>query len=306
MPRPLRAAIKKQLGKRPAAACAAILLMLWPFAALAAVSAQDDAGHTITLPAPARRIISLAPHATELLYAAGAGDALVAVGKFSDYPVQATRLPLVGDSAALDLERIVALKPDLVVVWGSGNSAPQIARLRSLGLSIFESEPRDFATVASSLERLAHLAGSDAVGAAAAANFRVRLQRIAHTYRQRAPVRVFYQIWREPLMTLNDQHMVSAAIRLCGGENIFGKLPRLAPTVGIEDVLEADPEVIIAGSSTRDDSLDAWRRFPRLTAVARNNLFLLDSDIMTRAGPRVLDGTDALCQLLDAARRKRK
>ena len=293
-------------GKRLAATCAVILLMLWPLAVLAAISVQDDAGHTVTLPAPAKRIISLAPHATELLYAAGAGDKLVAVGKFSDYPAQAQQLPSVGDSAALDLERIVALKPDLVVVWGSGNSATQIAKLRSLGLIIFESEPRDFATIASSLERLARLAGSDASGLAAAENFRARLQRITQTYQQRAPVRVFYQIWREPLMTLNDEHMVSAAIRLCGGENIFGKLPRLAPTVGIEAVLQADPEVIIAGSSARDDTLDAWRRFPKLTAVARNNLFLLDSNTMTRAGPRILDGTNALCQHLDAARRKRK
>lgn len=302
--------MRRRLAQRTTAARAAlhasVLLALWPLAATAAVSVQDDAGHTVTLPTPARRIISLAPHATELLYAAGAGDKLVAVGKFSDYPPPAQQLPLVGDSAALDLERIVALKPDLVVVWGSGNSASQIAKLRSLGLTIFESEPHDFATIASSLERLARIAGSDALGAAAAANFRARLQRITQTYQQRAPVRVFYQIWREPLMTLNDEHMVSAAIRLCGGQNIFGKLPRLAPTVGIEAVLQADPEVIIAGSSARDDSLDAWRRFPKLTAVAHNNLFTLDSNTMTRAGPRILDGTDALCQLLDAARRKRK
>lgn len=295
-----------QTGNWRALCCAAVLLVTGLADASASISVQDDAGHTVILAAPAKRIISLAPHATELLYAAGAGGALVAVGKFSDYPAEARQLPSVGDSAALDLERIVALKPDLVVAWGSGNSAQQIAKLRELGLSVFESEPRDYATIASSLERLAHLGGSDATGLAAAARFRARLQHITRTYQQRAKVRVFYQVWPEPLMTLNDEHLVSAAIRLCGGENIFGKLPRLAPTVGTEAVLQADPEVIIAGSSERDDALDAWRRFPKLSAVARNNLFTLNSDIMTRAGPRILDGTDALCQLLDAARRKRK
>lgn len=291
-------------------ACCAVLLASCSAAAFAAISAavsvQDDAGHTVTLPVPATRIVSLAPHATELLYAAGAGNKLVGVSKYSDYPPEAKHLPSVGDSAALDLERIVALKPDLVVIWGSGNSAPQIAKLRALGLPLFESEPRDFAAVASSLERLARLSGSDAIGQAAAANFRARLQTIATTYQQRPVVRVFYQIWREPLMTLNDNHMVSAAIRLCGGENIFGKLPRLAPTVGMEAVLQADPEVIIAGGSAHDNTPTSWRHFPKLTAVARDNLFSLDSDLMTRAGPRVLDGTEALCQQLDTARRKRK
>jgi iron complex transport system substrate-binding protein len=285
---------------------AAIWLALWPLTVWASVSVQDDAGRTVTLPAPAQRIVSLAPHATELLYAAGAGAKLVGVGKFSDYPVRAKSLPSVGDSAALDLERIVALKPDLVVIWGSGNTAPQIAKLRGLGLPIFESEPHDFAAIASSLERLGQLSGNVAIGQAAAANFRARLQTIAHTYRQRPAVRVFYQIWHAPLMTLNDQHMVSAAIHVCGGENVFGKLPRLAPTIDVEAVLQADPEVIIAGGSAIDNTPASWRRFPTLTAVARDNLFSLDSDIMTRAGPRILDGTEALCQQLDAARRKRK
>jgi iron complex transport system substrate-binding protein len=282
----------------------AVLLPLSP--SWAAVSVVDDGNRAVTLAEPARRIVSLAPHATELIYAAGAGAYLVGVSEYSNYPPQASQLPSVGGVSALDLERVISLKPDLVVVWGSGNSPAQIARLRSLGIAAFESEPRDFATIASSIERLARLAGTDGVGRAAADSFRARLEKIRATYQQRQAVSVFYQIWRSPLMTLNDAHIVSSAIQLCGGENIFGKLPQLAPTVSMEAVLKANPEAIIASSGGKDDAFSAWRRFPALTAVARGNLFSVDADLMNRASPRVLDGAEALCKHLDTARNRRR
>lgn len=230
------------------------------------------------------------------------------VSEYSNYPPEAKHITSVGGVAALDLERVVALKPELVVFWGSGNSATQIAKLRSLGIPVFESEPRNFATIASSIERLARLArlaGTDAAGNVAAQSFRARLEKIKTTYGQHPAVTVFYQIWRTPLMTLNGAHLVSSAIRLCGGENIFTNLPQLAPTVSMEAVLKANPEVIIASSEAKDDQFTDWRRFPALTAVARGNLFSLDGELMNGAAPRVLDGTEALCKQLDAARGKR-
>lgn len=275
----------------------------WPQASQARVVAVDDAKHQVRLAQPARRIISLAPHATELLFAAGAGAYLVAVSDYSNFPPQVLRLPSVGSSAAVDMERIAALKPDLVVAWGSGNSAAQIAKLRRLGMAVFESEPRDYEGIASTIERLAHLSGTKSIGAEAAAKFRQQLKDIAANYADRPPVRVFYQIWREPLMTLNDRHMVSQALRLCGGKNVFGGLPQLAPTVGIEAVIEANPEVIIANNS--ENTGPGWRRFPGMTAVMRDNLFALDADLLTRAGPRILDGTEILCRHLETARKKR-
>ncbi|MEB0137367.1 cobalamin-binding protein [Actimicrobium sp. CCC2.4] len=274
-------------------------------AGAAPVSATDDAGHPIRLDAPARRIISLAPHVTELLFAAGAGARLVGVSDYSDFPPAAKIIGSVGGAAALDIERIVMLKPDLVVAWGSGNSASQLARLRALGIAVFDSEPRDFATIASSLERLATLAGSEATGHAAARDFRVRLQTLTSTYQRRATVPVFYQIWRAPLMTLNGQSMVSSAIRLCGGNNIFAQLPQLAPVIGAEAVLQANPEVILTGGDDEAAALADWRRFPSLLAVQRNNLFVINADWLARSGPRLLDGTELLCRQLDSARRKR-
>jgi iron complex transport system substrate-binding protein len=288
---------------------AMLAAMLAAAPALQAISAtpavRDDAGHQLALAAPARRIVSLAPHATELLFAAGAGAHVVGVSEFSDYPPQARRIPHVGSAAALDLERIVALKPDLVVAWGSGNSAAQIVRLKNLGIPVFESEPRDFAAIASNIERLARLAGTEATGRAAAAAFRARLDGLAARHAQSTPVRVFYQIWDKPLMTLNDRHMASAVLRLCGGRNVFGNLKQLAPTVGVEAVVRADPEAIIGGRGEENNAPSSWRRFPNMTAVVRGNLFVADPDLLTRPGPRIVDGAAQICQFLETARARR-
>jgi len=287
-----------------AAACAMAVLV--PPAAHAAVSEVDDARRTVTLPAPARRIVSLAPHATEMLFAAGAGAYIVGVSEFSDYPPEAKRIPSVGSGVSLDLERILQLKPDLVVGWNNGIAATQLSRLEPLGIPIYKSEPYDFDAIAQSIERLARLAGTDATGAAAARNFRARLKKLRDTYEARRPVTVFYQIWRSPLMTLNGSHLVSSAMRLCGGENIFGKLPQLAPTVTEEAVVKADPEAIVASSGEQDDVFAPWRRFPSLKAVTRGNLVSIDGNLINRAGPRILDGTEDLCRKLDAVRAKQQ
>lgn len=273
--------------------------------AQAAVSVTDDSGRSVTLPVAARRIVSLSPHTTEMLFAAGAGREVLGVVEYSDYPPEASRIPSVGSGVALDLERIVALNPDLVVAWQSGNSAVQIERLRKFGIPVFLSEPRNYATIADSIERLGVLTGNARTGRAVADDFRARLARLQARYRDRRPLNVFYQVWRAPLMTLNGEHMVSHALRLCGARNIFEDLPILAPTVSMEAVVKADPDVIIASAGEQDDILAAWRRFPGMKAVASGNLRVIDGSLMNRSGPRILDGTEALCRELDAARRQR-
>jgi iron complex transport system substrate-binding protein len=286
------------------ALCAVLLPAHAAHAAVSAITVMDDAGNRITLAAPARRIVSLAPHATELLYAAGAGASVRGVSQYSDFPPAAKQVASVGGASALDLEKIITLQPDLVVAWRNGNSAAQIARLRQLHIPVFESEPADFDTVASSLERLSQLAGTEATGRSAAAAFRLRLQRLRASYSQQPPVRVFYQVWSKPLMTLNDRHLVSAALHLCGAENIFGRLPQMVPAVSREAVLTADPEAVVSAGAERDEFSD-WLQFPQMTAVARHNLFKLEADQITRAGPRILDGTEDLCRQLQQARSRR-
>jgi len=274
--------------------------------ATAAISVKDDALHTITLTQPAQRIVSLAPHATELLFAAGAEKSIVAVSDYSNYPEAAKNLPSVGNVFAMDTERLLAIKPDLVIIWGTGNAKVLANKLRSQHITVFESEPRNYEMVATSIERLSILAGTEATGKAAAANFRLRLEDLRKKYRQTdtsIPVTVFYQVWNKPLMTLNDEHMISAAIRLCGGRNVFGRLKELTPTITTEALLASNPDAIVTGGENID-SLNEWRQFKTLIAVKKNHLYAVKADLLNRAGPRILDGTEALCKQLSLVREK--
>ncbi|MDO8178345.1 MAG: cobalamin-binding protein [Undibacterium sp.] len=275
-----------------------------PFAN-ATVTTLDDAQRRITLNKPAQRIISLAPHATELLFAAGAGPLIVGVSEYSDYPEQAKKIASIGNIFALDLERVIALKPDLVVVWGTGNAKLLSNKLRDNHITVFESEPHNFETIATSMERLAILTGTEPIGKVAATKFRNRLESLRQTYKLtegQKYVRVFYQVWRKPLMTLNDQHLVSSAIRLCGGQNIFAGMKEISPTISVEAVLSSNPHAIIASSGEKQDVLADWLQFPGLLAVNKANLFTINGDWMNRSGPRILDGTEVLCKNLTKVR----
>jgi len=283
-----------------------ILTLLWMLVLplRAEISVLDDTGQAVTLEKPAQRIISLAPHITELLFAAGAGDAVVGVTEFSDYPDAARSLAQVGGAAGLDLEAIVALQPDLVVAWLSGNPRVQVERLQALGFTVFLSEPRRLRDVPDTLQRLGQLAGTEAVAVAEADRFRRRYAALHDNYASRPKVRVFYQIWDQPLMTLNGEHLVSDVLRLCGGENVFNALPALAPQVGIESVLLANPDVIVVAADDGESPLlAAWRRWPELSSVAQGHVYALPRDQLVRHSPRVLDGAERLCKLLDDFRR---
>jgi iron complex transport system substrate-binding protein len=281
---------------------------LAPCVANATVTAIDDAGNTVTLSAPAQRVVSLAPHVTELLYAAGGGAKVVGAVAYSDYPPEAQKVPRVGDNRALDLERIVALKPDLIVVWRHGNAQQQLDRLRDLHIPLFFSEPRRLDDVATSLTRLGILLGTEPTAQAAAATYRQDIAQLRARYAQRAPVSVFYEVWDQPLMTINGSHMISDVIALCGGRNVFAALDPLVPTVSTEAVLAANPDAIVTASqgATSPDrplpSLARWQAWPTLTAVAHGNLFAVDGDLLTRPAPRIAQGAAQLCKDLDLAR----
>ncbi|MGZ8289234.1 MAG: cobalamin-binding protein [Telluria sp.] len=273
----------------------------------APVSALDDAGNRITLAKPAQRIISMSPHVTELVFAAGGGNRIVGAMNYSDYPEAAKRIPLVGDNSQIDMERVVALKPDLLIVWQSGNTARQLEQLRSLGIPVFYSEPRTLDEVATSLERFGDLLGTAATAQRAAAGFRTRVNALGARYGRRPTVRVFYQVWDRPLYTLSGSHIVSDAIRLCGGENIFAGLAVKAPAVSIEAVLQANPEAILGDEQHGPDDagITLWKQYRSMTAVARGNLFTLRGELLTRAGPRITDGVTQLCERLETARKHR-
>ena len=268
---------------------------------------KDDGGREVRLKGPARRIVTLAPHATEMLYAAGAGEWLIGTVEYSDYPPAAKKVPRVGSYDRFDLEAISALKPDLVIAWETGNPAAPVEKMRALGLTVYASQPNRMEDVAGQLERLGQLAGTEAVANQAAERFRQRLASLRRDNAGKPKVRVFYQIWKAPLMTVGGPQIISSAIELCGGENVFGKLSQMAPTVSVEAVLEADPEAIVATGmgDARPEWLDDWNKWTRMTAVKRGNLFHVHPDLMQRHTPRILDGAEQLCAHLDVARSRR-
>ena len=270
----------------------------------AAISVVDDNGVTIHLSSPAQRIISLAPHATELLFAAGAGKSVIAVTAWSDYPAQVKNIPSVGSATELDVERIIKLHPDLVVAWKNGNKPRQIAYLRKFGIHVFESEPKTLDDIANSINKLATLAGTEKIGQQQALSFQQKILALRNKYQHASEVKYFYQIWQNPLMTLNGHHLISQALKICGGKNIFSELIPTAPTVNNENVIQRNPEVIFM-SSEEKNTASLWQRFPNMTAVSRNNLFTFNGSIMNRAGPRMAEATEQLCEKLELARQSR-
>lgn len=282
----------------------ALALALAGPVARAELRVMDDTGQAVVLAAPAGRIVSLGPHLTELAYAVGAGDAVVGVIRYSDFPEAAKALPVVGDAHALDFERIVQLRPDLVLVWGSGLNERHKARLRSLGLTVYESEIRHAQGIADTLRRLGTLLGRADSAEAAARRFEAQWQGLADRYRGRAPVRVFWQLWHEPLMTINREHLISEAMRACGGVNVFADLPLLTPSVSREAAVRADPQLIATSGRAEDRArgFAAWQRFAAVSAVKRQRYASIDGDLIGRMGPRFVDGAAALCEAIERAR----
>jgi iron complex transport system substrate-binding protein len=286
---------------------AILLLALCVGIAHAEVVVRDDAGNDVRLPAPAKRIVSLAPHITENLFAIGAGDRVVGTVQYSDYPQAAKKITRIGGFSHFDLEAVVALRPDLVIAWQSGNRAAQVERLRAVGLPIFVTQPNHIEDVAVDLERLGVLAGTQPTADAAAGAFRARLATLKQRYSSRPAVRTFYQVWNQPIMTVGGQQIISDAIRICGGDNVFGQLTTMAPTVSEEAVIVANPEAIVASGmgEAKPEWVEYWRRWPQLIAPARNNLFFIPPDLIQRHTPRLLDGTERLCGFLETARERR-
>lgn len=275
--------------------------------AVAEVRVVDDAGREVVLPAPARRVVSLAPHLTEQLFHIGAGTLVVGTVDFSDFPPPARAIPRIGGSGGIDLERLLSLRPDLVVAWSSGSPKRVVDRLERLHIPVYLDEPRRLADIARSLERLGALTGKRAAGAAAAAEFMERARALSARYRDRSPVRVFYQVLDPRLVTLNGAHLISELLSMCGGVNVFAELPVLAPIVSEEAVLARDPDAIVAGGT--ENEWDRWERRWRgraeLRAVRHDALYFVVADLVHRHSVRVLEGAERLCAALDDARRRR-
>jgi len=263
-----------------------------------ATRVTDDSGRTLAFERPPQRVISLAPHLTEVLFAVGAAGQIAGVDSASDYPPAARRLPRVGDASRVNLERVLAAKPDLVLVWVGGNRSADIERLQRLGLPVLRTEARRLDDVARLLRLLGGATGHAEDGEAAARAFTARLQSMRQDRRASArPLRVFYQLWERPLMTVGGGHWISDALRLCGTRNVFDDLADAAPVVSREAVLQRAPELVVGGSDG-PDLRPVWQRFTALAAVRNEAFVTVDADLLHRPAPRVLDGAQALCAAL--------
>jgi iron complex transport system substrate-binding protein len=273
----------------------------------AGISLADDRGHVINLERPAGRIVTLAPNLAELSFAAGAGAQLVGVSAFSDFPAEAHRLPVVASSEGIEYERLVGLKPELVLSWLSGNRAHEVARLEQLGFKVFATEVQSLPDIARILRSIGRLAGTEAAAEHAAARYELALEALRARYATDTSLRVFFEISHTPLMTVNGRHLISDALATCGGRNVYAGASALTPAVSLEQLLALDPDVIILSADTGDEAAHraAFDRLGALKAVRAGRIYAIDPHLMLSQGPRLLQGVEQLCGALALARSKK-
>jgi len=282
-------------------------LLSFETSAWGAIEVMDDDGNRLILDQPVKRIVSLAPHATELLFAAGATGQILATVNFSDYPEAAKKIPRIGGYNKIDIERILSSRPDLVVAWSGGNAQQQIDKIRQLGIKVFISEPKQFIDIANNIRTMGRIMGTEKQARRAADAFIQELNRLKQQYPETAPVKVFYQVWNKPLMTISDRHLVGQIIRFCSGQNIFADVDVISPRVSIEAVIERNPDVIIAGMAEgRESWLGEWDRWTVINAVKNHHVYAIDADQLVRQTPRVLKGARKMCEFFERVRKEHR
>jgi len=266
---------------------------------------SEPAGNTDE-PKSATRIVTLAPNLAELVFAVGAGDQLVGVSAWSDYPRDVLKLPEVGDAFMVDEEQLAILDPDLLLVWESGTPMHTVDELRRRGYRVETIRTRGLDDVGDALRRVGELTGRQAQANVVAEKFVAGLKSLREQYADQPSIDVFYQVSARPLYTINREHYVSGLIDICGGRNIFEDLDDLAPAISAEAVIDRDPEVMLASTDAGDDAFTEWERWPSLAAIRYGNQFLLPADEIGRATPRLLIAGNAMCLALSQARTNRE
>ena len=279
------------------------ILLAFSMQSLAGISLPQADGSSLELDAPAERLITLSPNLAELVFAAGAGENLVATVEYSEYPEAAAKVPRVGDAFRIDVERVLALSPDLVIAWDSGNPRQAISQIVSLGIPVWSVEIREPGEIAGVIRAIGEASGRTQTAGMAAANFQRRLNKLSSQYTSRQALDYFYQVDETPLYTINGEHLISKGLSLCGGLNIFHDLPGLAFQVTHESVIVADPVVMFAPVEDNEpDPLAIWLDWPGMQAVSGDALFTLPADKISQATPRLLDALEIACTLLDELR----
>ena len=282
------------------------ILLLFSIRIFAGISLPQADGSSLKLTAPANRLITLSPHLAELVFAAGAGQNLIATADYSEYPEAAASLPRIGDAFRIDVERVLALSPDLVIAWDSGNPRQAVAQLVSLGIPVWSVEIREPGEIGEVIKTIGEASGQVQAANEAAAKYQHRLTALSRRYESRQVLNFFYQVDEKPLYTINGKHLISKGLSLCSGHNIFHDLPGLAFQVTHESVIVANPAALFAPTQVNQSNpLATWQEWPGMRAVNQNALFLLPADKISRATPRLLDALEIACNLLDDLREEK-
>jgi iron complex transport system substrate-binding protein len=265
----------------------------------APVTLKDDLGRTVTLGAPAKRIVTLAPFLTELAFAIGAGDRVVGVSAYSDYPAEAKSLPVVSSALGVSLEQVAALKPDLVVAWRDSFRVEDIDPLERVGAAVYVAHGRRLDDIPGLLRVLGTFTGLDV--SSNISRFQSDLAALRLRYANRPKVDVFLEIWHKPLTTISGAHFMNDALEMCGARNVFKDAPGVAPTVSWEEVYARDPSVIIGtGSASNEVEFKAnWKERSTLSAVKAGRLEWINPDKLQRPTTRTPQGIAELCARLD-------
>ena len=280
------------------------LAALFYSAIASASSVVDYDNNLLEFKRPVKRIITLAPHIVENVYSANAGDRIVGTVSYSDYPEAAKLIPHIGSYNAFSIEKIVSLKPDLVIAWKSGNGGEIITKLKSLGLDVYIDNPKRLEDIARSVNDVAHLAGTYHEIKKNTDKFLERISELRQRNVSEPKKKIFYQVWDDPLQTISGDHIISDVINLCGAENIFADSPMVAPIIGIESLLKKDPHIIIASGlgEIRPNWLETWNAWPSLFAVKHKQLYFIHPDLIQRHTMRIMLGLEEMCTFVGAAK----
>ncbi len=283
-----------------------VILCLSNIARAEPIEVVDFLGREVILQSPAKRVIALAPHIVENVYSAGAGDKLVGVVSYSNFPVEAKAIPVVGGYKSYSVETIIALQPDLILMWASGNGDKALQHLTALGFTVYVDELSSLEDIAHFVHDIGLMTGAETVANARVDEYLHTLSALRSKYSHREPVSVFYQVWNEPLQTINGEHVINDVINLCGGKNIFADAAVLAPKINLESVIVANPRAIVASGmdEARPEWLDDWRQWPQLQAVQRGHVYFIPPDVLQRHSFRLLEGAQQMCQQFANIRRQ--
>ena len=264
------------------------------------INVNDYANRSVTLQQTAERVIALSPHIVENMFSIGAGSLLVGVVDHSDFPHQAKQITRIGGASSFSLEKILSLSPDLVIVWASAAKNSIVEKLTSLGIPVYVDNPLTLVDIARSIRDFGLLTGQIEKSITVANNYLLEVQSLRNQYQRVDDITVLYEVWNNPLQTINRKHIISDIITLCGGKNVFGDTLSLAPKVNIEAVINRNPDIIVSSNTSNQQQwLDYWLAWPVLRAVRHRRLYVIDPNLIQRHTVRILTGTKILCDYIN-------